>query len=87
MSMPEVQEVLKSAMSLPLVDRIAVAERLEESILEAIPHQVAETDGTTDAEFLAELERRMAEYLNDRSVGIPGHEVIAEMRRRQAAGL
>jgi putative addiction module component (TIGR02574 family) len=85
--MLDVQEVLKSAMSLPLADRIAVAERLEESILESIPHQLAEADGTTDVEFLAELERRLAEYLNDRSIAIPGHEVITEMRRRQAAGL
>ncbi len=85
--MPDLQEVLKSAMSLPLADRITIADRLEESILEAIPHQLAEADGTTDAEFLAELERRMAEYLKDPSIAIPGHEVIAELRRRQAAGL
>lgn len=83
--MTTVEKVLQSALALPIADRIALSDRLDEAILQSIPHQVPEEEGTNADEFLAELDRRVEEYLKDPSIAISGDELIAEMRRRRAA--
>ena len=80
-----VEQVLQSALALPIADRIALADRLDEEILRSITHEVPEEEGTNADEFLAELERRVEEFLKDPSIAISGDELIAELRRNQAA--
>lgn len=85
--MTAVEQVLESALALPIADRIALADRLDQAIRSAIPHEIPEHEGTTSDELLAELDRRVEEYLKDPTTAISGDELIARLRRRQAAGL
>jgi putative addiction module component (TIGR02574 family) len=84
--MTAVEQILQHALALPIADRIALADRLDQAILSAIPNEVAEEEGTSSEELLAELNRRVEKYLNDPSTAISGDELIARLRRRQAAG-
>lgn len=85
--MSAVEQLLEQALALPISEQIALADQLDQAILSAIPPQVPEEEGTDSDELLAELNRRMEEYLKDPSIAVSGDEVIAELRRRQAAGL
>jgi putative addiction module component (TIGR02574 family) len=82
-----IDEILEAARKLPLSEQIQLADRLEAEIPEAIPHSIAEADGVTGEGLLAELQRRWEDYESGRTKALPADEVIAELRRRQAAGL
>lgn len=79
-----VEQVLQSALALPIADRIVIADRLDESIRSEIPHEVSEDDGTTPNELLEELDRRVERHLKDPSTAISGDEMIARLRRQAA---
>jgi putative addiction module component (TIGR02574 family) len=85
--MTAVEQILQHALALPIAERIALADRLDQAIRSAIPNEVPEEDGTNSEELLAELDRRVEQYLKDPSTAISGDELIARLRRQQAAGL
>lgn len=72
--MPQREEILEQAMSLPPEDRAFLAIALEDSL----PTQAANTA------FLAELQRRSAAYRNGTISSRPAVEVLADLRQRQA---
>jgi len=84
--MTAVEQILQDALALPVADRIALADRLDQAIRSAIPSEVPEDEGTNSGELLAELDRRVERYLNDPTTAISGDELIARMRLRQATG-
>ena len=64
---PETQALFDAALALPEVERVLLVERL----LESLP---PETDGLSDEELLAELERRRAEVEQGVAKPIPWSE-------------
>jgi toxin ParE1/3/4 len=62
------QSVFDAALALPEAERTLLVERLLESLS-------PEGDEITDNELAAELDRRLAEYQRDPSMGIPWSEV------------
>jgi putative addiction module component (TIGR02574 family) len=66
------QAIFTAALALPQAERALLVERLLESLS-------PEGDELTDDELAAELDRRLAEFQHDPSVGIPWSHV----RRRE----
>jgi putative addiction module component (TIGR02574 family) len=58
------QAIFDAALALPEADRALLVERLMESLS-------PEGDELTDAELAADLDRRLAEFQRDPSVGVP----------------
>jgi putative addiction module component (TIGR02574 family) len=67
---PETKAIFDAALALPETERALLAELLEESL-----PPPPEFEEVTEEEFLAELERRRAEYERDPSIGIPLSEL------------
>ncbi|MBX3413310.1 MAG: addiction module protein [Pirellulales bacterium] len=76
-------EILQQALALPLADRLYVADALEQSLAD-LPPPEGEGRLLSEAEFIAELERRSAAYRDGTMGSQSADEVLAELRRRQA---
>jgi putative addiction module component (TIGR02574 family) len=85
--MSPLEQVLEQALRLSLADQLKLADRLEETIQTAMPGPPPGMLDVDSPKLLDELERRMANYLADPSTALPYEEVMAELRRRQDAGL
>ena len=68
----QIQTLVDAALALPEAERLWLVERL----LETLPP--AEENDQTEAEFLAELDRRAAEVAQDPSVAIPWTDVVKD---------
>jgi len=73
----------RSASLLAAARQLSDDERAElvAGLLDSLDPPSADTDGMSEEEFAAELDRRHAEFLRDPSVGIPWEEV-----KRMSAG-
>lgn len=71
-------DVLEQALGLSEVERLDLAERL----LDSVDHEPsADEDLDLDPSYALELQRRLDEALQDRSVLCDGDEVLCEARR------
>lgn len=68
-------DIFEAALSLPPKDRAALADALICSL-------DAPMDAEIEADWAREIERRMAEFERDKSIAIPGEQVLAEMRAK-----
>ena len=75
------QAVLDEALHLPAEQRLALAERLWESVAESHPHNRSEPDWQ-----VAELSRRMGAHERGELELVSHEEVMAEIEREEAAG-
>lgn len=71
-------EVLEQALSLSEIERLNLAERL----MDSVDHEPsADEEFDLDPSFALELQRRLDEALQDRSVLCNGDEVLCQARR------
>jgi len=83
--MPYREEILQQALALPPIDRAFVAAALEESLTPAAELPESAASAVSGEALLAELNRRSAAYRNGAQTARPAAEVIANLRRLQAA--
>jgi putative addiction module component (TIGR02574 family) len=69
------QDLFDAVMALPKTERALLVERLLDALSD-------EDEELTDDELAAELDRRLAEYHRDPSIGIPWSEVNRNLVRR-----
>lgn len=83
--MPYREDILQQALTLPPMDRAFVAAALEESLMPVAEIAEGDASAMSGEALLAELARRSADYRNGRQAARPAAEVLANLRRLQAA--
>lgn len=68
----EVEKLMPTLLSLPEGERVALADRLYESVRDE------------DPALLAELDRRLADHESGRDPGIPAEEFFRRLREKRA---
>ena len=77
--MSDREQILQQALNLPPEDRAYVAVALENSL-----EPIGQTQRQSDAELLAELQRRSAAYQSGHGAARDATDVLADLTRRQA---
>jgi putative addiction module component (TIGR02574 family) len=77
----QARQLLEAALALPKEERADLAEQLEDEVTDADMFGDHEPDPDIEKAWAAEITRRADRALRGETVGIPGAEVDAQIRR------